>query len=104
MSLGFHVGTPNGWKPSVLLEELGLPYKTVKLDIMKNETKGAPSLTLRFRLTAQIGSGTDAYALTPSLSDLQSPGSSKSTRMAGDQDDMHIAFQAQRSVSTGLGS
>jgi glutathione S-transferase len=35
----YTAGTPNGWKIPPLLEELGLPYKVVALDIMKNETK-----------------------------------------------------------------
>lgn len=35
----YTAGTPNGWKPSITLEELGLQYKVVTLDISKNETK-----------------------------------------------------------------
>lgn len=35
----YTAGTPNGWKPSIVLEELDLPYKVVTLDIFKNETK-----------------------------------------------------------------
>ena len=31
--------TPNGWKASVTLEELGLPYETSAVDLSKNEQK-----------------------------------------------------------------
>jgi glutathione S-transferase len=31
--------TPNGVKIPITLEELGLPYKTVKIDLVKNEQK-----------------------------------------------------------------
>ncbi|MBT5266806.1 MAG: thiol:disulfide oxidoreductase, partial [Rhodospirillaceae bacterium] len=27
--------TPNGWKVAILLEELGLPYKTIPINIGK---------------------------------------------------------------------
>ena len=32
-------GTPNGLKPAIVLEELGLEYKTEKVDITKNTQK-----------------------------------------------------------------
>ncbi|KAN0083287.1 Glutathione S-transferase, C-terminal-like protein [Elaphomyces granulatus] len=32
-------GTPNGFKASITLEELGLPYKAVEIDIFKKEQK-----------------------------------------------------------------
>lgn len=32
-------GTPNGLKPAIVLEELGLKYKVEKIDIMKNTQK-----------------------------------------------------------------
>ena len=32
-------GTPNGWKPSIVLEELGLDYKVQTVDISKNTQK-----------------------------------------------------------------
>jgi glutathione S-transferase len=31
--------TPNGVKISITLEELGLPYKAVEIDLLKNEQK-----------------------------------------------------------------
>jgi len=31
--------TPNGWKVSVLLEELGLPYQVESINLMANEQK-----------------------------------------------------------------
>ena len=31
--------TPNGFKASITLEELGLPYKAVEIDILKKEQK-----------------------------------------------------------------
>ncbi|TPX57762.1 hypothetical protein PhCBS80983_g03583 [Powellomyces hirtus] len=35
----YTVGTPNGQKASIALEELGLPYKTHKIEFSKNEQK-----------------------------------------------------------------
>ncbi|KAI9094122.1 glutathione S-transferase [Phlyctochytrium arcticum] len=35
----YTVGTPNGQKASIALEELGIPYKTVKIDFSKQEQK-----------------------------------------------------------------
>ncbi|KAH8547682.1 glutathione S-transferase [Umbelopsis sp. PMI_123] len=35
----YTAGTPNGWKASVTLEELGIPYNTVAIDISKNTQK-----------------------------------------------------------------
>lgn len=32
-------GTPNGWKASVTLEELGLPYDVIPIDLTKGEQK-----------------------------------------------------------------
>ena len=31
--------TPNGWKASILLEELGIPYKVHYISLSKNEQK-----------------------------------------------------------------
>jgi glutathione S-transferase len=33
--------TPNGWKVSIALEELGLPYTAHLIDILKGVQKGA---------------------------------------------------------------
>ncbi len=35
----YTAGTPNGWKASVALEELGLPYRLHAIDIMQGEQK-----------------------------------------------------------------
>ncbi|KAF0809917.1 Glutathione S-transferase domain protein [Alcanivorax sp. S71-1-4] len=35
----YTAATPNGWKASVTLEEMGLPYNVVALDLMKGEQK-----------------------------------------------------------------
>lgn len=35
----YTAGTPNGLKPAILLEELGLPYEQRAIDIRKNEQK-----------------------------------------------------------------
>lgn len=39
-------GTPNGWKVSVALEELGLPYRVHPIDIMKGEQKTSEFLEI----------------------------------------------------------
>ena len=38
--------TPNGWKVSIALEEMGLPYEVHALDLMKNDQKEAAYLAL----------------------------------------------------------
>ena len=35
----YTAGTPNGWKASILLEELGIPYHVHALSLGKNEQK-----------------------------------------------------------------
>jgi len=41
-----HKGGPNGWKVTVLCEELGLTYETIYLDFGKNEHKLPPHIDL----------------------------------------------------------
>ena len=33
----YYAPTPNGWKISIMLEELGLPYKVIPVNISKGE-------------------------------------------------------------------
>lgn len=35
----YTAGTPNGWKASILLEELGIPFKVHAITMSKNEQK-----------------------------------------------------------------
>lgn len=35
----YTAGTPNGWKASILLEELGIPYRVHAIAMAKNEQK-----------------------------------------------------------------
>ena len=35
----YTAGTPNGWKASILLEELGIPYNVQAICLGKNEQK-----------------------------------------------------------------
>ncbi len=35
----YTAGTPNGWKASILLEELGVPYHVHAIAMAKNEQK-----------------------------------------------------------------
>lgn len=42
----FTAPTPNGWKASVMLEELGLPYTVHSIDLMKGEQKDPAFLKL----------------------------------------------------------
>jgi len=42
----YTAATPNGWKASVTLEELGLPYRVQALDLGKNEQKAPDYLRL----------------------------------------------------------
>jgi GSH-dependent disulfide-bond oxidoreductase len=37
----YTASTPNGWKASITLEELGLPYTTQAIDLMKQEQKAS---------------------------------------------------------------
>lgn len=42
----YTAATPNGWKVSVLLEELGLPYELHPINLSANEQKEAPFLAI----------------------------------------------------------
>jgi glutathione S-transferase len=42
----YTASTPNGWKASVALEELGLPYEVHPIDLMKGEQKEADYLAI----------------------------------------------------------
>src|ERR1700750_1918042 len=42
----YSLNTPNGVKVSIMLEEAGLPYEPHLVDITKNESNSAPSLSL----------------------------------------------------------
>lgn len=42
----YTAATPNGWKVSALLEELGMPYRVHPIDLMENEQKSAQFLKL----------------------------------------------------------
>lgn len=35
----YTAGTPNGWKASILLEELGIPFQVHAIAMSKNEQK-----------------------------------------------------------------
>ena len=35
----YRAGTPNGWKASILLEELGIPFMVHAISMSKNEQK-----------------------------------------------------------------
>ncbi|KAJ3483453.1 hypothetical protein NLI96_g6297 [Meripilus lineatus] len=41
-----HVGGPNGWKPALIMEELGLTYETVYFNFQAGEQKGPEHLKL----------------------------------------------------------
>jgi len=57
--------TPNGWKVSVLLEEIGMAYTTHHVDIMKGAQKEAWFLTLcpNGRIPAIVGRANDDFAV-----------------------------------------
>ena len=57
--------TPNGWKVSVALEELGLPYSVHIVDLMKSEQKAADYLRLNpnGRIPTIIDRSNDDFAV-----------------------------------------
>tara|TARA_R100000750_G_scaffold46753_2_gene31684 strand:- start:5017 stop:5712 length:696 start_codon:yes stop_codon:yes gene_type:complete len=57
--------TPNGWKASCTLEELGIPYKTHPIDIMSGDQKAEEYLQINpnGRIPAIIDRGNDNFAV-----------------------------------------
>lgn len=58
-------GTPNGWKVSITLEELGLPYTVIPIDISAGVQKESPFLTVNpnGRIPAIIDRDNDDFAV-----------------------------------------
>jgi glutathione S-transferase len=61
----FTAATPNGWKASITLEELGLPYKVRRIDFDKREQKEPWYLKINpnGRIPAIIDHGNDGFAV-----------------------------------------
>lgn len=61
----YTAATPNGWKASVTLEELGLPYKVIALDLMKGEQKTPDFLAINpnGRIPAIVDHDADDFAI-----------------------------------------
>lgn len=61
----YTAATPNGWKASVTLEELGLPYKVIALDLMKGEQKTPDFLAINpnGRIPAIVDHDADDFAV-----------------------------------------
>ncbi len=61
----FTAATPNGWKVSIALEELGIPYTVHTLDLMKGEQKQDWYLRLNpnGRIPAIVDRGNDDFAV-----------------------------------------
>jgi glutathione S-transferase len=57
--------TPNGWKVSVALEELGLPYKVLTVDLMKGEQKSPDYLRINpnGRIPSIVDHANDHFAV-----------------------------------------
>lgn len=60
----YTAGTPNGWKISIALEELGLPYQVHRIDLMKGEQKNTRNFSASIPTVASRPSST---ATTSSL-------------------------------------
>ena len=60
----YSAATPNGWKATVLLEELQLPYTLTPIDLGSNAQKEAWFLKINpnGRIPALIDHGEDNYA------------------------------------------
>jgi GST-like protein len=61
----FTAATPNGWKASITLEELGLPYKVRCIDFEKREQKEPWYLKINpnGRIPAIVDHGNDGFAV-----------------------------------------
>ncbi|MCX7059234.1 MAG: glutathione S-transferase N-terminal domain-containing protein, partial [Proteobacteria bacterium] len=61
----FTAATPNGWKVSIALEEMGLPYAVHTLDLLKGEQKQDWYLRLNpnGRIPAIVDRGNDDFAV-----------------------------------------
>jgi GST-like protein len=61
----FTAATPNGWKASITLEELGLPYKVRRIDFEKREQKEPWYLKINpnGRIPAIVDHGNDGFAV-----------------------------------------
>ena len=61
----YTAATPNGWKASVTLEELGLPYKLKTLDLGKGEQKNPKYMQLNpnGRIPAIVDRGNGNFAV-----------------------------------------
>src|SRR5277367_6356397 len=57
--------TPNGWKASVTLEELGLPYELHPIDLSSGAQKAAPFLAINpnGRIPAIVDRDEDGFAV-----------------------------------------
>ncbi|MGH8596068.1 MAG: glutathione S-transferase N-terminal domain-containing protein, partial [Gammaproteobacteria bacterium] len=42
----YTASTPNGWKASVMLEEIGMPYRVIAIDFDKKEQKAPEFLRI----------------------------------------------------------
>ena len=60
--------TPNGYKVSIALEEMGLEYETHAIDLAKGEQKSAAFLAINpnVRIPAIVDRGADDYAIIES--------------------------------------
>lgn len=61
----YSAATPNGWKVSITLEELGLPYTLHKIDLASGEQKRKPftDINPNGRIPAIVDRGNDDFAM-----------------------------------------
>ena len=63
----YTAATPNGWKASITLEELGLPYEVHAIELQKNQQKTSldiPEDMLREMMRTAINTGEIRACLT----------------------------------------